>query len=313
MGSSPADRAAGSGAEPTYRFAPATVCNMCGADAGDARFLGRRLDGTQGLRPARRRGVTVSIVRCARCGLVFPDPMPHPSALEEHYEMAPEEYWEAGYFADGGDLFTEQIARFRRQWTGDRVPVALDVGAGIGKCMRELGAAGFDVFGLEPSAPFRTAAIERTGIAAERISGASMESAEYAAGAFDLITFGAVLEHLFDPAAAVERALTWLAPGGLVHAEVPSARFFGSRVANAVYRLQGLDFVGNLSPMHRPFHLYEFTRASFERHGERAGYRLVEAVAHAGAETYLPGPQGLIRGLMRRTGGELQLEVWLGR
>ena len=48
-----------------------------------------------------------------------------------------------------------------------------------------------------------------------------------------------------------------------------------SRALNAVYRLQGLDYVTNLSPMHPPFHLYEFTAASFRRYAERNGHRIV--------------------------------------
>ena len=68
-----------------------------------------------------------------------------------------------------------------------------------------------------------------------------------------------MLEHLQDPAAALTRALGWLAPSGLIHVEVPSAKWLLGRLLNLATRGLGMDYVTNLSPMHPPYHLYEFT------------------------------------------------------
>ena len=54
-----------------------------------------------------------------------------------------------------------------------------------------------------------------------------------------------MLEHLPDPAGQIERVMTWLAPGGLLHLEVPSSDWLTSRLVNFAYRVQGLDYVTN--------------------------------------------------------------------
>jgi 2-polyprenyl-3-methyl-5-hydroxy-6-metoxy-1,4-benzoquinol methylase len=38
---------------------------------------------------------------------------------------------------------------------------------------------------------------------------------------FDFITFGAVLEHLYDPSMSIHKAMSWLKPSGIMHIEVP--------------------------------------------------------------------------------------------
>jgi SAM-dependent methyltransferase len=178
--------------------------------------------------------------------------------------------------------------------------------------MGQLADSGFDTWGLEPSASFRDRAIQR-GIAADRLRLGAIEDAEYETASFDLVSFGAVLEHLHNPADAIARALGWLSPNGLLLAGVPSARWLIGRLLNLSYRVRGMDYVTNLSPMHDPYHLYEFTLQSFERHGERAGYQ----VAHSEClpcETFLPGVLApLAQRVMEATGTGMQLQVWLRR
>jgi SAM-dependent methyltransferase len=232
--------------------------------------------------------------------------------LAQHYDRPPEEYWLSDYFSDTDEQFHAQADRFRSLWTGTGKPRALDVGAGIGKTMDTLEHDGFDVYGLEPSPTFVKRAISR-GIPAERVKIASVEEAEYGSDAFDLVNFSAVLEHLHDPGAAIERALGWLSPGGLICVDVPSARWLLARLVNMAYRAQGLDYVMNLSPMHPPYHLYEFTIESFERHARQTGYSVVGHQTFV-CQTYLPPPlDTLARRVMKVTQTGMQLQVWLMR
>jgi SAM-dependent methyltransferase len=235
-----------------------------------------------------------------------------PESIAHHYDRPPERYWTTEYFSEGNDYFAGEVQWFRSLWTAGGKPRALDIGAGIGKAMRALERHGFDVYGLEPSQAFYERAIAG-GIRADRLQQLVVEEAEYDRDAFDLVSFGAVLEHLHDPAGAIKRALGWLAPGGFIHVEVPSARWLIARVLNLVYRAQGLDYVTNLSPMHPPYHLYEFTLTSFRRHGTRAGY---EVVAHQwfACQTFVPPPlDTLVTRLMETTRTGMQLQVWLAR
>jgi SAM-dependent methyltransferase len=291
-----------------YRFEPVDRCVMCGS--GEAQILGRRLNGHQGLRPRRVGGIATTIARCRDCGLIFSDPRPVPGTLEQHYELPPEEYWRDAQLAanDAGHGIPTDV--FRRLWPGKARPRALDIGAGLGQTMAALDRDGFEAFGFEPSAPFRDRAIER-GIDPERLKLGAVEDAEYEPGSFDLVSFGAVLEHVHNPAAALERALAWLSPGGLMFVEVPSARWLMGRLLNATYRARGLDYVTNLSPMHPPYHLYEFTRRSFAEHGRHAGY-VVRECDILPCETFLPPRlQPIAQRVMAATDTGMQLRVWL--
>jgi SAM-dependent methyltransferase len=295
----------------SYTFLWSDVCNMCGASTLDAVTLGRRLNGHQGIRPARKRGVTVSIQRCRACGLVFPNPMPVPAALAQHYEVPPEEYWTGGQLAQSASAAEYQAHEFLARWSGERRrPKALDVGAGTGRMMLAFQNSGFDTWGIEPSQHFRAQALDQR-IPAERLLPAPIESAELPAEGFDFINMSAVMEHLVEPAGALARALGWLAPGGLIRVEVPSSDWLIARLLNLVYRLQGLDFVTNTSPMHPPFHLYEFTRQCFVTHGERAGYRVADSRVFTG-DTFVPrAVQRAARRLMAATDSGMVLELWL--
>jgi SAM-dependent methyltransferase len=293
----------------TYTYTAVERCVMCGGS--EQKVLGRRLDRHQGLRPRKRVGVTSTVVRCQDCGLIFTNPQPVPASVSDHYEKEPEEYWRPDHLPSADANVGIPLDQFRRLHSSDgRQLLALDVGAGLGHEMLRLTAAGFDTWGLEPSAAFRERAIAG-GVSADRLQLGTVESAVYDLHSFDLVSFGGVLEHVYDPAAVIEQALTWLAPGGLVFAEVPSARWLMARLLNAAYRLQGLDYVTNLSPMHDPFHLYEFTVEAFRRHGERAGYTVPE-VTTLPCETFLPQRvEPFAQRVMELTGTGLQLQVWM--
>jgi len=295
-----------------YEWRRFTECNMCGASVGRARSLGRRLSRRQGLRPAPIPGAPVATIqRCAECGLVFANPMPIPVQIDSHYGIPPSAYWGESDLASSEDYFADQISQFRRLYPRSERLTALDIGAGVGKAMVSLEAAGFAAYGLEPSANFHDYAISETGIAADRLSLGRIEEAEFAAEWFDLVTFGAVLEHLADPAAAILSALAWTRTGGLIHIEVPSSDWLMARLVDLGYRLQGLDFTCHLSPLHIPFHLFEFTPASFQRHAAHTGYEVALVRRHV-AQTYAPrwADAGLRR-LMDLTKTGMQLEVWL--
>jgi 2-polyprenyl-3-methyl-5-hydroxy-6-metoxy-1,4-benzoquinol methylase len=240
--------------------------------------------------------------------------MPIPQELAQHYDVTPENYWTDSYFQVNPDYFAGQIATYERLSKRDpHASTALDIGAGVGNAMVALSRAGFEVRGLEPSASFRRAAIERMGIAPGQLTLDSVESADLPPNSFDFVNFGAVLEHLTDPAEALRKTVMWLKPGGLMHVEVPSSAFLLSRLVRLFYRLSGANYVINTCPMHVPYHLYEFGLESFVRHGPGAGYSVAfhEYYPCAG---YMP--QWLVlpfNAVMKWTDTGMQLAVWLRR
>jgi SAM-dependent methyltransferase len=296
-----------------YTFKPMTHCNMCGAPASEHRLLGRRLNGPQGAFPRKVRGITVSVMKCRRCDLIFPDPMPVPFHLQDHYGVPPEAYWKEEYFQVSPAYFGGVVQRFKQLRSFQTGMAALDIGAGLGKAMIALERAGFDAHGLEPSMPFRERAINRMGRDPERLRGGGIEEAEYPESTFDFITFSAVLEHLYDPSASIAKAMRWLRPGGLVHVEVPSSRWLVHRLINTAYRLQGTGFVANISPMHPPYHLYEFDVKSFRSNGAATGYGIAFS-EHMVCATYMPRIlDPVLVPLMKARGTGMQLSIWLAK
>ena len=51
--------------------------------------------------------------------------------------------------------------------------------------------------------------------------------------------------------------------------------------------MKGLDYVANLSPMHKPYHLYEFGLKSFQYHAKQNKYEIADYV-YIACDTMLP-------------------------
>lgn len=296
-----------------YNFHKIINCNMCGFDASKNKIIGRRLNHSQGIFPKWKNGITVSIARCNKCGLIYSDPQPIPINIQDHYGIPPESYWTENYFRISDDYFLNELNTYERlAVTNSRI--CLDIGAGLGKGIIAMEKRGYDVYGFEPSEPFYEQGIKRMKMNKAKYQLASMENIVYNEDYFDFITFGAVLEHLYDPAFCISKALSWLKPNGLIHIEVPSAHWLTNKIVNTVYKIMGSDYVANLSPMHNPYHLYEFTLNSFKKYSEISGDFLI---AHhefyvCPEFTYLPKILTIFtEPIMKYTNTGMQLCVWL--
>lgn len=287
-----------------YAFRPVAECDMCGSTG--FHLLGLRMNGRQGLSPKAAEGVAVSIKRCRNCGLTFADPQPIPNSIADHYGLPPEGYWSTAQRDPAPGWMDAEITTAKRLLNFRDGMTALDVGAGLGNAMKALTAAGFDTWGLEPSEPFYMQAVQN--VSHERLRMVTVEDAEFEPESFDYITFGAVLEHLYSPRLALDRAMGWLKPGGIIHAEVPSSDYFISKLLNGYFRLRGTNFVTNLSPMHPPFHLFEFTAKSFQR------YKIAELHHHVCGIIDIPKAlHPALKWWMRRTNTGMEISVYLTR
>ena len=283
---------------------------MCGAGQEHQYVLGMRLNRSQGLKPKSLTGIAVGVRKCGVCGLVFADPQPEPARFEDHYGDS-SELWHEEYFTSDPAYFSKEIAEAKSLLPASGGRKALDIGAGIGKAMDALSAAGFDAYGIEPSAQFREIALKR-GLDPARLSLAGVEDASFDPESFDFVTFGAVLEHLPSPALALSRALEWLKPGGIIQAEVPSSKWLIAKLSNRYFRLRGTNYVTNLSPMHAPYHLFEFDLRSFELHGSRSGYEVAMHRYSVCDIMHVPRfMHPLLRWYMARTDAGMQLTVYL--
>lgn len=257
-----------------YSFEIVEHCEMCGDEASKHKVLGQRLNQSQGINPKNKTGISVSVLSCTNCGLIYCQPLPVPDHINDHYSVPPEEYWTKDYFEWTPFYFASQIETVKSILPFKEGMSALDIGAGIGKSMLSLKNAGFDAFGFEPSQPFYERAISQMGISPDKLKMGTIEELSYPDNSFDFITFGAVAEHLYHPATAIEKAMKWLKPNGIIHIEVPSAKYFMSGIYNLYYKIRGTNYVTNLSPMHMPFHIYEFDLNSFRLLGERLSFKV---------------------------------------
>jgi SAM-dependent methyltransferase len=115
--------------------------------------------------------------------------------------------------------------RFLRQAGLEPGARVLDVGAGPGKVVAALAEAGYDARGIEPSV--RSAA--RAQAAALPVERRAL--AEHDDEGLDAVVMWHVLEHLDDPAQALEAVRGWLRPGGLLLVAAPNAASLQARIA----------------------------------------------------------------------------------
>jgi 2-polyprenyl-3-methyl-5-hydroxy-6-metoxy-1,4-benzoquinol methylase len=255
-----------------YSFKNVEVCNMC--QSKEFKTLGIRLNQSQGKNPKSKTGIAVSIYQCTNCDLIYSNPQPIPNSIDDHYKMDPNKYWSEEYFILDTAHFQPEIEKIKSIYPFQSNQKVLDIGAGLGKTMKSFESNGYDVYGLEPSSSFYDMAITKMEMNKEKLIHSSLEEVSYSENQFDIISFGAVLEHLYDPNEAIQKALKWLKPGGIIHAEIPHSKWLIAKLFNLYYAIRGTNFVTHLSPMHQPFHLYEFSEKSFIENGKLNNYTL---------------------------------------
>jgi 2-polyprenyl-3-methyl-5-hydroxy-6-metoxy-1,4-benzoquinol methylase len=257
-----------------YIFEEIQNCEMCGDSTNDHIILGQRLNQSQGVKPKSKTGISVSVMKCKNCELIYSQPQPVPFDIQDHYGIPAEDYWKPEQFIYNPNYFSTEIKIVKELLSFREGMTALDIGAGLGKCMISLTNAGFDAYGIEPSIPFYERAISKMNINPEKLKLGMVEEAEYENESFDFITYGAVFEHLYHPAQNLQTVLRWLKPNGIIHIEVPSSKHTIAKLFNLYFKLAGTNYVTHISPMHSPFHLYEFGLKSFQELGEKIGYQI---------------------------------------
>ncbi|MFN8262496.1 MAG: class I SAM-dependent methyltransferase [Chitinophagales bacterium] len=294
-----------------YNFTPIEQCIMCGESVATHKVLGKRMNQSQGKNPKNKVGITTSVLQCSKCHLIYSNPLPVPFDIQDHYGVPPESYWKESYFVIDEKYCQKEMDHLKQLMDIKPGMKALDVGAGLGKGMLAMQRIGLDAYGFEPSEQFYERAIHKMGIAPEKLKIGMIETVDYPENEFDFIMFSAVLEHIYDPAAAIMKAMKWLKPNGIIFIDVPSAHWLTSKILNFYYRITFSDYVCNISPMHDPFHLYEFSIKSFEAHAQKNNYEII-SYSYEVCSTYLPKSLDfIIKPIMSKTDTGMQLDVWL--
>jgi len=285
---------------------------MCQNSSEKHQVLGQRLNQSQGINPKEKTGICVSVVKCTNCELIYAQPQPIPANIQDHYGIPPESYWGENYFIWNENYFAIQIKKTKEILPFKEGMTALDIGAGLGKCMLSLQNAGFIAYGLEPSIPFYERAINKMGIDEKNLKFGMVEEVNYPAESFDFITYGAVFEHLYKPSETLQKSLIWLKENGVVHIEVPSSKHLIAKIINLFYKLRGTSYVTHLSPMHIPFHMHEFDLKSFQKLGDFLNFEVIHYYYDVAEIAFVPKfLHGIFHRIMAATNTGMQLTVYL--
>lgn len=251
-------------------------CPVCGADEPRTLFWTR--DFVFGCTDDAFR---VNSCKVCGCGYVSPRP-----AREDMDTFYPPEYywaWEGGSEALSWEETLarrhDQIAE-KAKWLSDLTPgKLLDVGAQKGEFIWFMSERGWQVRGVEldNSVP---------NPASMPISYGDFLTMDLEENSYDVITFWAVLEHVYDPAVFVRKASKLLRPGGRLIALVTNLESVQSRL----YRAD--DY---------PRHLTIFTKGSVGRLCADAGLDLSKV--HTGQEVFGASLNGGLLYLFKRLFG----------
>jgi len=170
------------------------------------------------------------IVTCRDCGLRYVNPQPTAQELRDFYSNFDRETTWRG---DGEESFDRGmrkiILRYRRRGS------LLDVGSSRGNFLLSMRAAGFDVYGVEPSAKNSEFARSENKIPTYTGTVEDFLAAPHG-GPFDVITILNVIEHLREPKTVLCGLRDLLVNDGIVALVVPDARFHAAlgRVRSAL-------------------------------------------------------------------------------
>lgn len=159
---------------------------------------------------------------CNSCGLIYTNPVPTDQELAVFYR----DYYRFFYQGALSNPRAKHVskrkleARLRAEMLSGIVPAGartLDFGCGSGEVVEAMLSQGYDSHGFEIGQAYGSAGEGHLG---SRIKVLGWNEVDYQPE-FNLITSFQVVEHLRDPLSAVRAMISWLAPGGLIHLEVP--------------------------------------------------------------------------------------------
>ncbi len=296
-----------------YTFNHIYNCNMCGSVTDHHILLGQRLNKSQGFSQENKVGITVSVMRCIECGLIYNQPMPIPANIRDHYDMEITEYWENPAILYSKNYFCNQFKMFE-QLCGSppkKNMKALDVGSGLGQTVVALTKAGFEAIGIEPSYSFYESSILYSKLPREKFINNSFENIKLNDNEYDLITCANIIEHLYNPSVSLLKCVKALKPRGLLCICVPSSNWLKATIVNVYYKLIGSGYVTNTSPMHPPFHLYEFTEKTFLQHSKKNKYKVEIISIKPDSIVNIPLLKNCFGFYTKQFGKGLQMDIWI--
>ena len=227
-----------------------SACNLCGGT--DFAVLETAGDG-------------IRVVRCARCRLIFLDPLPNFDRTA-HYNANYYRPWIEEQRCKRMALWAKRAELLERF-----APIGqlLDVGCGDGSFLLAARERGWRVVGTEVSQWAVHTLRDTPGLT---ILQGDLLQIDHLERSFDVVTMWHVLEHMHRPLQTLVSARKLLTDKGILFVAVPNAGFTLLRIAYPVARLRRLRYY---TPGERELHLHHFTPDTLRAMLEKAEFRLL--------------------------------------
>ena len=245
-------------------------CNLCGRDDFSVRFNSPpRVDEddvADFMASTDRFDRYGRIVRCRGCGLVYTNPRPVRSQLNDGYARTEDHDYasESSSRSINAHLSLRTIQRFVERGR------LLDVGCATGYFLNAARLS-FEPYGVEPSRWAAQYARDKLGL---NVRQGSLEEADFPAGSFDVITLNDVIEHLTDPRGSLTQLHRLLRPQGLLYIVTPNIDGLSARLLRGSW--WGL----------RPAHLYYFSTRTLAEMLTQVGFEPVFKRSYGRIFTY---------------------------
>lgn len=240
------------------------------------------------------------MVRCRRCDLIYPDPMPYPA---ESVFNNPEQYFR-------GHEHVAKVAAYARILRKAESVLGspgrlLDVGGGTGEALIAARELGWGAVGLEPSASFAAAARQKgVDMRTTTIENAHLESAT-----FDLVLLGCVLAHVHEPVQILREIRRVIRTGGVLYVDTNNEAGLYFTIGNLAQRLRRRNWTINLSPTFEPYHLLGFTPRSLRYALESTGFSIY-SLEHFNRPGHVSWIARMVDAVGVRVGSGSLLDAW---
>jgi len=254
------------------------TCDLCGGSDFKPAFSGKNFEFNE----------EFTILECKSCRLLFVSPRPDPSVIGKYYQSGNYYAYQDTSQLRGLKNFLEDFKNwlYRIHYQKDKnvfegliclfgriilsffptlPPKAklgslLDVGCGSGSFMARLKQAGWNVTGVEID-PAAVVIAERNGLEVYR---GELTALEFEWKRFDVILFSQVLEHVYSPAAYLNRAKQLLAQDGILLIGIPNPECWLAKCFGIYWHAWDL-----------PRHLYHFKKNALLEYMEKTNLKLV--------------------------------------
>lgn len=204
------------------------------------------------------------VLQCKRCSLVFVNPFPNGTGLEDHYDQNYYHEWIEAQKQQRIKMWARRLVKIETLRPAGRL---LDIGCGEGSFLELAHSKGWQIAGTELSQFAADYASTRLGV---KICRGEIFDANYSDSTFDVVTIWHVLEHVRDPGSYLREIRRVLKPSGLLILAVPNVNNCGMQTA---YRLIKGRKLKLFSKQEKELHLYHFSTNTITDYLRHTGFR----------------------------------------